>query len=459
MHADGSPERLRFEAARRRAFHQMALGTSRFRAALIVPFQLFVLGVLLVRHASWVSIALQVIVLCLMTTHIACSTYLLQKSPRSHLILLALGTVSLMLSVVNTGGLASPLMLTFAPVLFAATVAVDAVEHRKAYFAAIVLAAVGLAFYTRTGLAEAALPYIIHDGHVTTEHLVLTLGCVLFVVLGVIRMGDVIHSAYAQIAIELASRREELADETADRTRAVETIAARLAHEVKNPLAAIRGLSSHMARTTDDPKVAERLAIVASEAERLQSIVDGFLSFSRGLDDLSVAPLSPYEVARELTLLLETRAAEAGITLSVSGASDLSISADARKLRQALLNLVVNAIQASRPGSAVDLRIRKGHSKDCAVIEVEDAGAGMTAEVLERIQKPYFTTKETGTGLGVAIARSLVEQHGGSLVFESRVGKGTTAIVTLPTTTCAMAAAKVLPCPRAASVPGANSLL
>jgi signal transduction histidine kinase len=219
--------------------------------------------------------------------------------------------------------------------------------------------------------------------------------------------------------------------ENEDRTRALEGMAARLAHEVKNPLAAIKGLSTHMARNATDAKTAERLAIVAAEADRLQSIVDGFLSFSRGLDDLTVAPTKPYEVARELAVLLETRAEEAGVAFEMGGDESVVVDADPRKLRQALLNIVLNAIQASPRGSRV--RVAVEPDGQGARITVRDEGIGMTAEVLDRIRKPYFTTKEGGTGLGLAVARGLVEQHGGALEFRSTPRAGTTVTILLPT--------------------------
>ena len=185
-----------------------------------------------------------------------------------------------------------------------------------------------------------------------------------------------------------------------------------------------------MARNATDPKTAERLAIVAAEADRLQSVVEGFLSFSRGLDDLKLGPTRPHEIARELGVLLETRAEEAGITIETAGDEALMLDADPRKVRQALLNIVLNAIQASPRGSAVRLTV----ARDCdgARITVRDDGVGMTPEVLERIRKPYFTTKEGGSGLGLAVARGLVEQHGGSLEFRSAPRNGTTVTISLP---------------------------
>jgi signal transduction histidine kinase len=193
-----------------------------------------------------------------------------------------------------------------------------------------------------------------------------------------------------------------------------------------------------VARNATDEKVKERLTIVAAEAERLQEIVEGFLSFSRGLDDLSIGPTKPYDIARELSLLLETRAADAGVTLEVRGTGELSINADGKKLRQALLNLVLNAMQASGRGTTVTLEVAKSCSDGAAVVSVMDRGGGMAPEVLERIRKPYYTTKEGGSGLGIAVARGIIEQHGGALRYESATGRGTTATVTLPA--CAMQA-------------------
>ena len=177
-------------------------------------------------------------------------------------------------------------------------------------------------------------------------------------------------------------------------------------------------------------KSAERLAIVAAEADRLQAIVEGFLSFSRGLDDLHLSPVRPFEVVRELAVLLETRAEEAGIALDVTGNGDLVLDADARKAAP-------SAPQRSsecHPGLPRDAKVRIAVTRECrgAVITVGDDGVGMTPEILERIRKPYFTTKEGGTGLGVAVARGLIEQHGGQLEFRSVAGKGTTVSISCP---------------------------
>ena len=126
------------------------------------------------------------------------------------------------------------------------------------------------------------------------------------------------------------------------------------------------------------------------------------------------------------------------MTLEVRGSRELTLNADGKKLRQALLNLVLNAMQASTRGTTVTLEVAKSCSDGAAVIRVMDRGAGMGPEIIERIQKPYYTTKEGGSGLGIAVARGIIEQHGGALRFESTSGRGTTATVLLPP--CAKAA-------------------
>jgi signal transduction histidine kinase len=188
------------------------------------------------------------------------------------------------------------------------------------------------------------------------------------------------------------------------------------------------------------------MSLVAAEADRLQTIVDGFLSFSRGLDELQLAPVKPYEIARELAVLLETRAAEQEVKLVVKGSEEFVLNAVGRKLRQALLNLVLNALQASPEGETVTVSV----TKSCgwgACITVTDHGPGMSAEVLERIKKPYFTTRKEGTGLGIAVARGLIEQHGGRLEYTSTVGKGTLARIELPVCSMKAKLAKHLPNP------------
>jgi signal transduction histidine kinase len=350
----------------------------------------------------------------------------------------------------TTGGLASPLVLAIVPL----HATIDAASGaRKLGMVAHVLVAVVLGVMAILPAFDwvTTIPEPLHHaeaGRPSVEYALLAFATVIFVVTKQFLTARGVHRAYEVVAGELTARRHELFEEAEARTKSLEGIAARLAHEVKNPLAAIKGLTRHLEKSATDPKTAERLVIVAQEADRLAAIVDGFLSFSRGLDDLHVAALRPYDLGRELMLLLETRAAEMGIAIELTGTVDIEMRGDARKLKQALLNLCLNAMQASPAGATVSVEVSRGEG-DSIVLRVIDRGAGMAPEVLERIKKPYFTTRDGGSGLGVAVARGILEQHGGTLAYESKPGAGTVATMRMPLQ-CPVSLNLALPRPSAA---------
>ena len=431
-HQEATPralqQRARFDALRSRVFEDMGRGAARWRLTWIVPFNVFVLVLLVARGESHERACVQGAAVALLGVMFVARIFWHHPILKAVSFILGVGCYFVLLG--TTGGLASPLLMTGGMMMAAAAITlVEPRWLRGGVFAVFLAGFVGLALLSRTSALATTLP--LASGLATPEYVTLALLASVFGMMGIYRIGCTMTRGYERAAMELAERREELCSENEDRTRALEGMAARLAHEVKNPLAAIKGLSVHMARHASDPKTAERLAIVAAEADRLQGIVEGFLTFSRGLDDLVLAPTKPHEVVRELAVLLETRAEEAGVTLALTGDASLELDADARKLRQALLNIVLNAIQASPRGATVRLAVSRSCGEG-ARITVHDDGTGMTPEVLDRIRKPYFTTKEGGTGLGVAVARGLVEQHGGRLEYKSVPGTGTTVTLTLP---------------------------
>ena len=422
-------QRARFEALRERVFQEMARGSARWRFTWVLPIHLLIVALLVVRGESAPRAIIQGICVAITAAMFIARHFSQSRALWTGSFILWVATFFLLCA--TTGGLASPLLVTLGLMVCVVSMSMQRPTWlRPLLFVLLVTGFVSLALLSHTAAGQLVGPLAPTASGASVEHICVALFAVTVTMVGIFRMGSAVTGGYERAALELAERREELCSENEDRTRALEGIAARLAHEVKNPLAAIKGLSTHMARNATDPKTAERLAIVAAEADRLQSIVDGFLSFSRGLDDLKLGPTRPYEIARELGVLLETRAEEAGVTIETGGDQALELDADPRKLRQVLLNIVLNAIQASPRGSFVHLTV----ARDCegSRITVRDEGVGMTPEVLDRIRKPYFTTKEGGTGLGLAVARGLVEQHGGSLEFRSAPRTGTTVTILLP---------------------------
>ena len=222
--------------------------------------------------------------------------------------------------------------------------------------------------------------------------------------------------------------REELAEHALVRARELEQIGARLSHELKNPLGAIKPLVQISQRSATEPAMRERLEIVEREVDRMTTIVRSHLSFSRPCDSLRVAPVHLGDSVRSVLAALRPRAEATGVRLRTRG--DARANADAQRIGEALFNLVDNAIDACSGGGVVEVTVQQETAM--VRIAVHDSGGGMPPEVLERLGTPFFTTRDQGTGLGVVLARAIFEQHGGKLEYSSVLGQGTTATGSLP---------------------------
>jgi signal transduction histidine kinase len=223
--------------------------------------------------------------------------------------------------------------------------------------------------------------------------------------------------------------REERVAEAEAQLRRLQGVGAKVAHELKNPLASIKGLCQLVSRTPESERTQERLTVVASEIERMQTILAEYLSFSRPLEDLRPDKLDLAALARDVLDVLAGRAETAGVKLALDGGAT-PVHGDSRRLKEALINLVANAIEATPNGGNVMLRLRNGNGE--ITLDVKDSGRGIAPEDLERLGTSFFTTRVNGTGLGVVLAQGVINQHGGTLTYASTVGKGTTATIKLP---------------------------
>ncbi|HYG67788.1 MAG TPA: HAMP domain-containing sensor histidine kinase, partial [Anaeromyxobacteraceae bacterium] len=233
----------------------------------------------------------------------------------------------------------------------------------------------------------------------------------------------------AHESVREASRaREELTLQAIARARELEQLGAQLSHELKNPLAAIKTLVQISTRGVQDAEARERLEVIEAEIRRMQQILQDYLSFARPLEKIRPHEVQLAAVVDDVVALLAGRAAEADVSLRARG--DARVVADPLRVKEALLNLVANALEASGAGGRVEVTVEE--ERDGARIVVTDFGRGMPEDVLARVGTPFFTTREDGTGLGVALARATFVRHGGTLTYASRPGEGTTATATLP---------------------------
>jgi signal transduction histidine kinase len=228
-----------------------------------------------------------------------------------------------------------------------------------------------------------------------------------------------------------ARRNETLAE--------VGALAAGIAHELRNGLNPISGSVECLQRELKlEGENAVLMGLIATECTRLNRFVSDLLAYSRERD----LALEPLMLDDHLSELCEGIARDprcpAGVGVRYEpGARSAAVLADREQIRQVWLNLASNALEAMRGGGTLLVRwVDAGN--DAIAVEFVDQGSGISAQDLPRIGQPFFTTKEGGTGLGVAIAQRIVERHGGTLSFVSGAGRGTTARVTLPAAAAAV---------------------
>ena len=226
----------------------------------------------------------------------------------------------------------------------------------------------------------------------------------------------------------------------ADRLSSLGELAASIAHEINNPLAVIaesagwlRSKTGHESTTKADLEAAVEHALdkIESAIDRAVRISRNFLSFARAPDAL-VRDIDLDELASEVGDLISKTAASANIEITIQAGTRLSVTSDPYQLRQVLLNLVTNAVQAIGGDGRVEIVV--GGTTDEVYVEVNDDGPGIPEEDLERIFEPFFTTKKEGkgTGLGLAVSRGIVEKLNGRIEVASRPGSGCSFRVVLP---------------------------
>jgi two-component system sensor histidine kinase HydH len=241
---------------------------------------------------------------------------------------------------------------------------------------------------------------------------------------------------YQEVASKLSEVYQTLqvnfeAMKRAERLSAIGHLSAGLAHEIRNPLASIAGAASIIRRTQPtDEKVLRCIAIIESECSRLNGLLTNFLNFAR--------PRSPQIQSVNLNKLLSevielaehaVHRRQVQFRMEVSD-SVTEVDCDPEQLRQVLLNLVINAVEASEEGSTVHLFA--GIEDETIVIRVADEGSGVSPEDVDKLFDPFFTTKETGTGLGLPVAHQIIAHMGGNLSARRNAHRGMTFSVALP---------------------------
>ncbi len=213
-----------------------------------------------------------------------------------------------------------------------------------------------------------------------------------------------------------------------DRLAAVGEMAATVAHEIRNPLGGIRGFATLLSRDLDENDPNARLVKkIIIGTKHLDKVVNELLEYTRPVE-LNLRSLDYYGLVEAALNYVGSDGKETTVENEVE--KGLNVLADKDKMRQVLLNVILNAFQSiEREGR---ITISSASDNEYVTVHVSDNGCGIQAEDLEKVLSPFYTTKEKGSGLGLAIAEKIVETHGGTLEFESEAGKGSVFSVKLP---------------------------
>lgn len=289
-----------------------------------------------------------------------------------------------------------------------------------------------------TAAERIALTQFLKDSHESLRWLQQLLFALLLLLLG---LGAVVGlSVYRELLAPLRSqlRQSRAVIERHEKLASLGTLAAGVAHEIRNPLTAINVRIHSLKRgLIQGSSEYEDATVIDGEIRRLEGIVREFLQFARPSEPKFVT-VSADSLLAKVKRLLAGQLEKDFIELTLEAPPEIWIRADPPQIEQALINLVQNAAESIGSKGKICLRARcdttrlAGRARPVVVLEVSDTGKGIPPDVQKRLFDPFFTTKEDGTGLGLSIAARIVEQQGGALRFKTELKKGTTFGIVLP---------------------------
>jgi signal transduction histidine kinase len=251
-------------------------------------------------------------------------------------------------------------------------------------------------------------------------------------------------AGFDRMADRLLQREQELKQSQvtlrrADRLSSLGLLTAGLAHEIRNPLVAIRTFTQLLPERYDDPEFRNGFqGLALKEVDRICGLINDLLSFARPSKP-NVAPENISDVVENIARILETQAREKNV--EITREFDLSLPKvwiDKEQMKQVFMNLILNAIQAMKDGGSIVISTRISAKNNADLIKeyvqvyIRDTGVGIPEENLEHIFDPFFTSKDEGSGLGLAVSNQIVQEHGGFVTVESTVGKGSVFFVHVP---------------------------
>jgi signal transduction histidine kinase len=208
-----------------------------------------------------------------------------------------------------------------------------------------------------------------------------------------------------------------------------------IAHELKNPLASVKGLAALLSRRSPSEEP-EAMTVLRREVDRMQTILEEFLNFSRPLVPLNLTFADLSAITSEVSALHEGMSEMRKVQLQLDAEVPVVVHCDPRKVRQILVNLFQNALDVTAERGRLFIRV--SDQGECAEVTIDDEGKGLDPTLTDRVFEAGVTNKPGGSGLGLAVARGLARQHGGDVLLVNRAEGGCRATLRLPKHACAV---------------------
>ncbi len=306
---------------------------------------------------------------------------------------------------------------------------------RKSLVYSMLITLITLIFLISVLVSEHLFNHVIHYQNVTASIVMASLIALIFTPLKN-RIQDLVDRAFFKATpMEMAQQNEQLRQEIthSERMKSVAIFASGMAHEIKNPLTPIKTFSEQLPSRLDDKEFLLKFSkIINKEVDRIDSLVQELLSFAKPSQP-QIKEVNIHQLIGQTLDLLNNEIIRHKINLNTSFENkNILINVDPQQIKQALLNIFLNAIEAMSNGGTLTIDSRFRGNDHGIIITITDTGCGINPKDLSHIFDPFFSKKDHGTGLGLSITHEIIKNHNGRILAESELGKGTTFRIELP---------------------------
>ncbi|WP_044337240.1 ATP-binding protein [Rossellomorea aquimaris] len=219
-----------------------------------------------------------------------------------------------------------------------------------------------------------------------------------------------------------------------DKLNMVGQMAASIAHEIRNPLATVRGFIQHLSEDSEDERFKRYSPLILNELDRTNKIITDYLSVARP-SEFQLSTLNLEMVVQDCVDLLRPFASYSNTSILFHQNDTYYIKGDEHHMKQAIMNVIKNGIESIEDHGEINISLKEDSSRDNVLMTISDTGKGMTGDELKKIGLPFYTTKTKGTGLGSMVTNKIIREMGGMIEYESELNKGTVVKIRLPLTT------------------------